>query len=152
LGLAALLAVDTTVMTGVAAAYVATLGGTLDTTFFLAALLIYWELLLLTALAVMLSSMTSPILGAIIVFTAFMVGHATSILNDLPDHISGTMRMVMNGAYYVLPNLTNFNIRAEAANGITVAPSYVVWAMAYGAIYTTVLLVLASLAFEDKDV
>lgn len=152
LGLAALLALVTAVMTAVASGYVLVLGGTLDATFFLAALLIYWELLLLTALAVLLSSVTSPILGAIIVFTAFMVGHATSILNELPDHISGVTRVMMNGAYYILPNLSNFNIRAEAANGIVVAPSYVAWAMAYGAIYTTVLLVLASLAFEDKDV
>jgi ABC-type transport system involved in multi-copper enzyme maturation permease subunit len=152
LGLAMLLALVTGVMTFVASVYVMAMGGTLDLTFFLAALLIYWELLLLTALAVLLSSITSPILGAIIVFTAFMVGHATSILNDLPAHITGVTRMLMNGAYYILPNLSNFNIRAEAANGIAVAPSYVVWAMTYGTIYTAVLLVLASLAFEDKDV
>ncbi len=152
LGLAGLLALVTGVMTIVASTYVLALGGTLDATFFMAAFLIYWELLLLTALAVLLSSVTSPILGAIIVFTVFMVGHATSILNELPDHISGAARAVMNGAYYILPNLSNFNIRAEAANGVVVAPSYVAWAIAYGAIYTTVLLVLASLAFEDKDV
>lgn len=151
-GLAMLLALVTSAMAVVASAYVVILGGTLDATFFYALFLIYWELLLITAFAVLLSSVTSPILGALIVFSIFVVGHATGILADLPEHIEGTLRVVMNAAYYVIPNLSNFNIRSEAANGIDVSPAYVVWAMAYGAVYTAVLLVLASLAFEDKDV
>jgi len=153
LGMAFLLAVVTAVMTLVTAAYVLTLGGSVDTTFFLAVVLIYWELLLITALAVLLSSLTSPILGAIIVFSAFIVGHATGILIDLPEHFEGTLtEKILAVVYYILPNLSNFNIRAEAANEVPVAPAYVIWAMVYGTIYTVMLLVLASLAFEDKDV
>ncbi len=152
-GMAFLLAVVTVVMTAVTAVYVLSLGGTLDLTFFLAVVLIYWELLLITALAVLLSSLTSPILGALIVFSAFIVGHATGILIDLPEHFDGTAaEKVLALVYYVLPNLSNFNIRAEAANGVPVAPGYVLWAMTYGTVYTAILLVLASLAFEDKDV
>jgi ABC-type transport system involved in multi-copper enzyme maturation permease subunit len=153
LGMAFLLGIVTIVMTAITAGYILTLGGTIDATFFLAAVLIYWELLLITALAVLLSSVTSPILGAIIVFSAFIVGHATGILIDLPDHFDGTATEKMLAVvYYILPNLSNFNIRAEAANGVPVAPGYVLWAMLYGTIYTVMLLVLASLAFEDKDV
>ena len=48
LGLALLLAFVTVVMTFVAAVYVMVLGGSVDRTFFLAALLIYWQLLLIT--------------------------------------------------------------------------------------------------------
>ncbi len=153
LGLAALLALVTVIMTLVAAVYIWTLGGTLDAVFFWAALLIYWQLLLITALAVLLSSVTSPILGAIIVFSAYVVGHATEILADLPAHFDGTpTKAVMEFAYYVLPNLSNFNIRDLAANSMPVEPGYVLWALAYGTVYTGMLLVLAALAFEDKDV
>ncbi|MCL4692606.1 MAG: ABC transporter permease subunit [Candidatus Hydrogenedentes bacterium] len=153
LGMAFLLGVVTVVMTAVTAVYVLSLGGTLDLTFFLAVVLIYWELLLITALAVLLSSLTSPILGALIVFSTFIVGHATGILIDLPEHFDGTVaEKALALVYYVLPNLSNFNIRAEAANGVPVAPAYVLWAITYGTVYTAILLVLASLAFEDKDV
>ncbi|MCC6490221.1 MAG: ABC transporter permease [Candidatus Hydrogenedentes bacterium] len=153
LGMALLLAIVTAVMTLVTTGYVLSLGGSVDATFFQAVLLIYWELLLITALAVLMSSVTSPILGALIVFSAFVVGHATTILIDLPDHFKGTWtEFVLTCVYYVIPNLSNFNIRAEAANGVAVAPAYVLWAMAYGSVYTIMLLVLASLAFEDKDV
>jgi len=87
------------------------------------------------------------------VFCTYVVGHATTILVDLPEQFHGTFsEKVLTVVYYALPNLSNFNIRAEAANGVPVAPEYVVWALVYGTVYTAMLLVLASLAFEDKDV
>lgn len=153
LGLTMLLALVVVIMTGVAVSYVVILGGSVDATFFGAVLLIFWELLLVTAFAVLLSSLTSPILGAIIVFSIYVVGHATSILVDLPPHFDGTWaKTVMEFAYYVIPNLSNFNIRGEAANGVPVSGAYVFWAMLYGGVYTTLVLALAALAFEDKDV
>lgn len=153
LGLAALLALVTAVMAAVAAVYIVVLGGSLDVTFFQAVLLIYGQLLLITALAVLLSAVTSPILGAIIVFSTYVVGHATSIFTELPPQFDGTFsKRVLEAVYYIIPNLSNFDIRAEAANGVPVAPGYVLWAMAYGAVYTAVLLIIASLAFQDKDV
>lgn len=153
IGLAGLLALVTAVMAAVAAVYVVILGGNIDLIFFQAVLLIYWQLLLITALAVLLSALTSPILGAIIVFSTYVVGHATTIFTDLPPHFDGTVsKHILQAIYYIIPNLSNFDIRAEAANGVPVASGYVLWALAYGTVYTTVLLIIASLAFQDKDV
>jgi ABC-type transport system involved in multi-copper enzyme maturation permease subunit len=153
LGLIALLAVVTLVMTGVAAGYILVLGGGIDGTFFLAVLLIYWKLLLVTALAVWMSSLTSPILGALIVFSLYVFGHATGIFQDLPAQLeNSSSEGLFNVLYYLVPNLSKFDIRAEAANDIAVSPLYVLWAMVYGACYTAVLLILAAISFEDKDV
>lgn len=153
LGLAFVLALVTTIMTGAGALYVAALGGSITLTYFFAALLIYCELLLVTAFAVLLSSLTSPILGALIVFSVFLFGNATNILVDLPQQLdNGLAKPLMRAVYYAVPNLSNFNIRAEAANGVDVSMGYVAWAVLYGAIYTALLLILASLAFEKKDV
>ncbi len=152
IGLVMLLAVVTGMMTLVATVYILLLDGSVDPTFFCAILLIFCELLLLTALALLLSSMASPILGAMIVFSTFVLGNATGILVDLPPHFDGTFaKAMLKGAYYVIPNLSNFNISTLAANGVPVSASYVAWALGYGALYTTMLLVLAALAFEDKD-
>ncbi|MEA3364751.1 MAG: ABC transporter permease subunit [Candidatus Hydrogenedentes bacterium] len=153
IGLAALLALVTVVMGLVASVYVVILGGSLDLIFFQAVLLIYWQLLLITALAVLLSALTSPILGAIIVFSTYVVGHATTIFTDLPPQFDGTVsKHILHAIYYIIPNLSNFDIRAEAANGVPVASGYILWALAYGTVYTAVLLIIASLAFQDKDV
>ena len=153
LGLAFVLGLVTAGMTTVATLYILALGGQVTASYFFAAILIYAELLLITAFAVLLSSLTSPILGALIVFSVFLFGHATGILVSLPKQIEGTFaKHVLNALYYVVPNLNNFNIRAEAANGVAVAWAYVGWALVYGAAYTFILLILAALAFENKDV
>lgn len=152
-GLAILIAVVTFVMTSVSAVYITLLGGEVGSTFFQAALLIYWKLLLVTALSILLSTLTSPILGAIIVFTCYVLGHATGILVDLPAQFEGTLMQDMTRViYYVVPNLSNFDIRAEAANGLTVSASYVGWTLAYGTVYVALFLALAALAFQEKDV
>jgi Cu-processing system permease protein len=153
LGLMGLLALVTVVMAGAAAVYVVFLGGAVDRVFFLAVLLIYAELMLVTALAVMLSAAASPILGALVVFSVYVIGHTTGILADLPEHLENSpAKPLLEAAYYVVPNLSNFNIRAEAANGVAVSGSFVLWAMVYGLAYTVMLLALAAVAFEDKDV
>lgn len=152
-GMAALLGVVTAVMGAVGAGYTALLGGAIDATYGYAVLLTYWELLMVTAFATLFSSLTSPILGAIIVFCIYVVGHATTILIDLPAHFDGTTaKKVLEAVYYVVPNFSNFNIRAEAANNVAVPFEYVAWAMAYGAVYSAMLLALAAIAFENKDV
>lgn len=152
MGLCFLLGLVTLVMTGGAAVYVLALGGGLDGAFFLAVVLIYCELALITAFAILLSSLTSPILGALIVFSVFVLGHATQILVDLPPQFDDTTaKRVLECAYYVVPNLNNFNVRAEAANSVAVSFAYVAWAVVYGTAYTAMLLVLAALVFEDKD-
>lgn len=51
-----------------------------------------------------------------------------------------------------MPNLANFDIRAEAANGVAVNPAYVLFAMGYGVAYTGLLLLLAAWSFERKDI
>jgi len=153
LGLALLLGLMTVIMTAVSAGYVLVLGGRPDPTFFMAAGLIYVEILLVIAMAILFGTLTSPILGALIVFTLFLLGHTTTILVDLPPQFDGTsVKKIMEIIYYAVPNLSNFNIRAEAANGVPISLWYVGWAVIYGLGYTVVLLIAASLFFENKDV
>ena len=151
-GLVALLALALGSMTALSTAYVMILGGKLNIIFFQAALLNFWKLLVVTALAVLLSALTSPILGAIIVFCCFVFGHATGVFLDLPPQFNGTFtKHFFEVIYYCVPNLDNFNLHSEAANDIPVSLAYTAWALAYGTAYSVVLLILACLAFEGKD-
>jgi ABC-type transport system involved in multi-copper enzyme maturation permease subunit len=153
LGLIALLGLVTVVMTVVSTIYILLLGGDLHVTFYLAILLIYAKLMLITAFAVLMSSMTSPILGAIIVFSVAVFGHATEVFRDLPPQFDGTAaKSMLEIVYYIVPNLSNFDIAREAANGVDVSGTYVLWVLAYGTMYTITLLILAALAFQEKDV
>lgn len=153
LGLAMLIATVTAAMSIGAGVYIAFQGGTVNITYVEAVALIYFKLLLITGLSVLLSTVTSPILGAIVVLTAYFVGHATSIMVDLPAHFDGTRaKELIEAAYYIVPNLGNFDVWREYANGVGVPHVYVIWTVGYGAAYTMILLYLAAMAFENKDV
>ena len=152
-GLAMLLATTTICMTVFAVGYILVMGGEIDVMFFAAVALIYWKLLLVTAFSVLLSSLTSPILGAIMVLAGYFFGHATGILIDMPPQLIGTSaELIGQVIYFVTPNLSNFDIWQEYANGVEVRASYVFWALGYGTLYTALLLYLAAVAFENKDV
>ena len=119
----------------------------------MAVFLVFMKLVLVTAGSIFLSATTSPILGAIIVFSLYVFGHATGVLVDLPSNIENTtIRSLLEWVYFVLPNLAAFDIRSEVANGVPVNPAYVLWTIAYGLVWTSVFLILAALAFQDKDV
>ena len=118
-----------------------------------ALLLVLFKLLLLTALSVLLSTIVSPILGAIIVLSCYFIGHATGIMLNLPGQFDGTFTaQAITLAYYAIPNLSNFDIWREYANGVTIPHAYVAWTALYGSVYTGLLLFLAVLAFNRKDV
>ena len=134
-------------------AYITFMGGAVDIVFFEAVFLIYIKLMLITASSVLLSSLTSPILGAIIVLSGYAFGHATGILIDLPPQLSGTTtETLMRWTYFVTPNLSNFDIWREYANGIEISQAYIAWTALYGIVYTVFILYLATLAFKYKDV
>lgn len=153
LGLAALI-VLVCVLTGLmGAGYLFVSGSPVSATYFAAVYLIMVKLIVVTAASVMISSMTTPTLGAITAFSFYVVGHATGVLIDLPGTLGEPpASTILEFIYYITPNLANFDIGSEAANGVPVEWSYVMWASLYGAIYATLALVFAVLAFEDRDV
>jgi ABC-type transport system involved in multi-copper enzyme maturation permease subunit len=153
LGLVLLLGIVTFAMGVMGAAYILLLGGTVGSSFIFAVVLTYMEFLLVTAFALLMSCVTTPILGALIVFSVFVLGHATTVLVDLPPQLRDTgTQYILEFVYYALPNLNNFNLRSEAANAVAVNPVYVLWSIAYGCAYSAMLLAGAAMLFEEKDV
>ena len=146
LGLLGILAVSLIVMTGISTVYLRLMGGTIE--------LIWFEaILLITGFAILMSALVSPIMGAIIVFCLYVLGHATEVLKNLPPQFDGTIsKQVLEIVYFVVPNLNTFNLQSEAANSVSVTSVYVGFALLYGLAWTAMLLILACLAFEGRDV
>jgi len=117
-----------------------------------AILLIYVELTILTAVAMLFSSFSSPALSALLSFFVFVIGHFNSDLKMLSQTSARTATSwIFAGLYYVLPNLMNYNAIAGAAHGISPTPISLFTAVAYGAIYVSVLLAGATLIFRRKN-
>lgn len=117
-----------------------------------AVLLTWMELMVLTSLSILMSVICSPILGAIFTFLLYIIGHTSGDLRELAQHFgSGSVKVLTNIGYYVLPNLEYFNIRGKVIHGVHVDPAYIVFACAYGLLYSVVFLVIAGVVFERKE-
>jgi len=117
-----------------------------------AVVLIVVELVIVTAFALLFSSLTNPILAAVWTFAVYVAGHLAWSLRLLEDKVpEGIARQLCELVYWLLPHLDRLNLKAEVVHGLPLPAGYVGLAMLYGLGYGVVVLVLACLAFERKE-
>ena len=117
-----------------------------------AIMLIYLELAILTGVALLFSSFSSPALSALLTFFVFIIGHFSSDLKGLATSLGSTAaRLFFRGLYYVLPNLATYSYITPAAHGQSPTGSYLLTATLYAFIYITVLLAAATLIFRRRN-
>ena len=117
-----------------------------------ASFLVYLELALLVAVALMFSSFTTPMLAALFSFAAYVIGHFSRDLLDMAALSSSTAtRIVLTALYYVLPNLSNFGFITEASHGRIVPFRIAVSATVYAIVYVGILLSAAVLIFQKRN-
>jgi ABC-type transport system involved in multi-copper enzyme maturation permease subunit len=117
-----------------------------------AVLLIYLELMLLTAVSLLFSSFSSPALSALLTFLLFVIGHFSTDLKGLAASLgSPSARWFFTGLYYLLPNLANYSFITPAAHGRTPAAGFVLAAVFYALVYITVILAAATLIFSRRN-
>lgn len=115
--------------------------------------LIFIELMVVTAIALMFSTFSSSsTLSAIFTIAAYIIGHLTEELkligNNFPDSF---MKSAINFFYYFLPNLDNFNVKGKVVHGIYVSASYISLVTLYGLLYISVVLLLSGVIFQRRD-
>ncbi len=117
-----------------------------------AILLIFIELALVTAFALLFSSFANPILAAVGTVTVYLAGHLTWSFELLKARLpAGFSRTLCDILYWAMPNLGFLNIKSQVVHGDPLAPGYLVSAIAYGVGYSLVALVLACVIFERRD-
>jgi len=124
----------------------------LDAALLKAMLLIFVELMLITAIAVFFSTFSTPILSAALTFGLFIVGHFSGDLRSLQDVLqSPAAAALARGLYWILPNLSQFDVKSAVVHGQPVSAGYMGVAIAYGAVYIAMLLVVATAIFSRRD-
>jgi ABC-type transport system involved in multi-copper enzyme maturation permease subunit len=155
LGLCLTLLVNVLVMgVGVSLALIYVSGGwdPLILTIWPAVLLIYLELMLITAISLLFSSFSSPALSALLTFMVFVIGHFSADLKGLAGSMGSTSaRWLFTGLYYLLPNLSNYSFITPAAHGRAPAAGFVFATGLYAVVYITVILAGATLIFSRRN-
>ncbi len=119
---------------------------------FKAILLEFIELMLLSAFAIFFSTFSSPIGSGIFTFVLYFIGHFTRdilVFGKLARSVF--VEFIASQIYYVLPNLSYFATRTEAVHDLSVNSYYLSFSIAYGLFYVVIILSIAILIFEKKD-
>ena len=117
-----------------------------------AILLIYVELMMLTAVAILFSSFSSPALSALLTFFIFIIGHFSADLKTFAASMgSAGGRYFFGALFYLLPNLSNYSFITPAAHGRAPELALLLASLAYAAVYITVLLAAATLIFNRRN-
>lgn len=140
--------------------------------FSVAVVMIFFELVVVVALAMLFSSVASPILSAIFTFTAYLVGQVSATIKyiftrftpngesvaaatgeRLTDFVSDAyffIRPFSEFIYYVLPDLRHFQLRNQVVLGPAPGWGQVLTAMLYGVGYAAAVMLLTILIFDRK--
>jgi len=112
----------------------------------------YFELAIITSVAILFSTFVTPIASAVFTFAAYFVGHLTRDLRLLAAMSpSPVVQGVSQFLYYVLPNLSNFNIRGEVVHDALLNPQALALSALYAVVYSATLLLISVFAFGRKD-
>ena len=114
--------------------------------------LIYVELMILTAVALLFSTFSSPALSALLTFGVFVIGHFSADLKTFAASLgSQGSRLFFGALYYLLPNLSHYSYITPAGHGVAPSPQAFLVALLYGLAYIAVLLSAATLIFNRRN-
>jgi Cu-processing system permease protein len=126
--------------------------GTVPAAVLWAAAFTFGELMVMTAVVVAFSTFVSPALAGVFTLAVFVFGHFSGDLLRFAEKApSAALAFLARGFYYILPHLDAFNLRAEAAYGMSPSPERVAAAAGYALLYTAFLLVTASVIFSRRE-
>jgi ABC-type transport system involved in multi-copper enzyme maturation permease subunit len=164
-GLVLTILVNLTIMT---AAYYVVLGGmawvdgswfrphweapALDPALLKAIAMIFLQLAIVTAVALLFSTFSSPLLAAAFTFGLYVVGHFNADLKNFEAVVdSKPLAYVARALYYVLPNFAPLDIKNQVVHAVPVPAGYLLMNAAYAATYITLLVGGAMVIFMRRD-
>lgn len=117
-----------------------------------AVLLIYLELTVLTAVAIMFSSFSTPALSALLTFFVFVIGHFSATLRSIAEDVgSASAKYLFTTIYYTFPNLSHFSFITETSNGIQATSSFVGTAVLLALLYDMILMTVTVTIFSRRN-
>jgi len=120
--------------------------------------LLFVNVMVVTSVAVLFSSFSSPFLSGFFTFGIFVVGRSVPDVRLLARKVGGAAQAGLEGVTAVIPNLHLFYPSGAivAAERVSlhrdfVTPAYMLWTSLYGVGYSVLVLGLAMLIFRKRD-
>jgi ABC-type transport system involved in multi-copper enzyme maturation permease subunit len=118
--------------------------------------MIYMQMLLLCSVAFFLSVFVSPLVNFFLTFSLFILGNLSTFIADLAKTNSNPiLKGLFTILHFLIPNFGNFQYTNPLVNPDVVFKSEAVFLAQntiYGLVYAAVLLILAILIFDRREV
>jgi len=109
------------------------------------------QFLIITALALLFSSFSSPLLAAVFAFSLFIIGSFAEDLRGFASMTSGVSRWLAFGAAYLVPNFSALNVISSVAHAQPVSAQLIATNTGYALVYVGMALCGAVLIFERRN-
>ena len=109
------------------------------------------QFIVITALALLFSSFSSPLLSAVFAFSLFVIGSFAEDLRGFAAMTTGIARWLALGSAYLVPNFSALNVIGSVAHAQPVSGQLVLYNTAYALIYATMVLSAAVIIFEHRN-
>ena len=114
--------------------------------------LIFIELVIVSCIAAMFSTFSSPLLSVVLTSCCFAMGHLSEDFLFATEKIEQpALRFFCNVIYNILPHFSDFNIKNELIHGISVSKDYVLSASAYGLSYSLAIVFISVMIFNNRN-
>ena len=109
------------------------------------------QFLIVTALALLFSSFSSPLLSAVFAFSLFIIGSFAEDLRGFAGLTEGITRWLAVGTAYLIPNFSALNVISSVAHEQPVPSQLIVYNSIYALIYAAAAVSAAVLVFERRN-
>ncbi|HEX6973706.1 MAG TPA: ABC transporter permease subunit [Vicinamibacterales bacterium] len=114
--------------------------------------LIFVQLMIVTAVAVLFSTFSTPILSAAFTFGIFVIGHFNADLKNFDRIVDSTAAIwIARAAYHLIPDFSALDVKTQVVHALPVTAGYVAASAAYAALYIAALLLAATVIFSRRD-
>jgi len=117
-----------------------------------AAALDFVALMIVTAVALLFSTFSTPTLSAVFALGVFFIGRLSGDLKIFADQFAGPgLRLMVNGIHLIIPDLSRFQISSPVVNALPLDSADLARTVLYGLAYILMLLSLAVGIFQRRD-
>lgn len=118
-------------------------------------MLTFFQMMMLAALTIFFSTFATPVINFFLSFGIFLIGNLGSVTDTLTTSHNTVARGVGTALHYLLPNFGNFNIQNQLihpSEDIINMAAYIRMNIIYALVYSAVLLALAIIIFDRREV
>jgi len=110
------------------------------------------QLMLMVAVAVMFSAISTPILSGMFTIGFYLIGTTSAYLPYLvDDKTSASMRRLIDVVGFIAPNFDIFNYKGVIIHHVALGLESYLYSLLYGCSYIGIILTIAIMGFRSRD-